>query len=279
MILLFCNTGQLCNKLWSITSISAYASENNIKLIIFFFDEYSSLFPILKGHKHIKVCHLFGSLSKRSSLLKRLYVYLSRVIPDRIEKLGLFSPVDLSVVGVKKMVLLNGWSCRFLNIPNAHDFAQKYFSMESVYDSVLMNSYKTSASENSVVVGVHIRRGDYCTFSNGKYYYAYSEYIDIMERIMEENLDFSIAFILCSDEPIPYSAFPVSCKILERTESSPTTDLKVLSLCDYIIGPPSTFSQWASFTGNVPLRIIEDLSVNLNFDSFKVIECMDTFKS
>jgi hypothetical protein len=279
MILLFCNNGQLCNKLWSITPISAYASENNIKLIIFFFDEYSSLFPNLKGHKHIKVCHLFSFLSKRNSLLKRLYVYLSRVIPDRIETLGLFSPVDLSVVGTKKLVLLNGWSCRFLNILKAHDFAQKYFSMDSADDSVLIDSYKTSAPENTVIVGVHMRRGDYRTYCNGKYHYTNSEYTDMMRRIMEENPDFSIAFILCSDEPVPYSAFPVSCKIVERTEFSPTTDLKVLSLCDYIIGPPSTFSQWASFTGNVPLRIIEDLSVNLNFESFKIIECMDTFKS
>ena len=34
------------------------------------------------------------------------------------------------------------------------------------------------------------------------------------------------------------------------------TDLYALSRCDYIIGPPSTFSQWASYYGHVPLRFL-----------------------
>lgn len=30
-------------------------------------------------------------------------------------------------------------------------------------------------------------------------------------------------------------------------------DLYALAECDYLIGPPSTFTVWASFYGNVPL--------------------------
>jgi hypothetical protein len=33
-------------------------------------------------------------------------------------------------------------------------------------------------------------------------------------------------------------------------------DLYALASCDYIIGPPSTFSQWASFYGNVPRYMV-----------------------
>ena len=34
------------------------------------------------------------------------------------------------------------------------------------------------------------------------------------------------------------------------------TDLYCMASCDGIIGPPSTFSQWASFYGKVPLSFI-----------------------
>ena len=34
---------------------------------------------------------------------------------------------------------------------------------------------------------------------------------------------------------------------------SPVSDVCALARCDYIIGPKSTFSQWASFYGGKPL--------------------------
>ena len=32
----------------------------------------------------------------------------------------------------------------------------------------------------------------------------------------------------------------------------PVSAMHAMSLCDYILGPPSTFSGWASFMGRVP---------------------------
>ncbi|HAX17707.1 MAG TPA: hypothetical protein DCY00_03825 [Actinobacteria bacterium] len=48
-------------------------------------------------------------------------------------------------------------------------------------------------------------------------------------------------------------------------------DLYSLALCDYIFGPPSTFSMWASFYGEVPLRFITNPDTDLSLDKFKKI--------
>jgi len=34
-------------------------------------------------------------------------------------------------------------------------------------------------------------------------------------------------------------------------------DLYLLGYCDYIVGPNSSFSQWASFWGGVPLHVLD----------------------
>lgn len=39
----------------------------------------------------------------------------------------------------------------------------------------------------------------------------------------------------------------------ENAVRSAEDDQTLMSQCDYIIGPPSTFSTWASFMGKVPL--------------------------
>jgi hypothetical protein len=38
------------------------------------------------------------------------------------------------------------------------------------------------------------------------------------------------------------------------SRGSAVEDLYSLARCDYLLGPPSTFSLWASFYGNVPLH-------------------------
>jgi hypothetical protein len=43
------------------------------------------------------------------------------------------------------------------------------------------------------------------------------------------------------------------------------------------MGPPSTFSMWASFYGNVPLRILKYKEEKINLGEFKIISAVDIF--
>jgi hypothetical protein len=68
--------------------------------------------------------------------------------------------------------------------------------------------------------------------------------------------DREVAFVVCSDVPLRPDVFgdlevhPGGANALE--------DLYALAGCDRLIGPPSTFSSWASYYGDVPIYRILD---------------------
>lgn len=46
-------------------------------------------------------------------------------------------------------------------------------------------------------------------------------------------------------------------------------DMYSLAECDYIIGPPSTYTMWASFYGEVPLYMVDNPSLKPVLSDFK----------
>ena len=56
-------------------------------------------------------------------------------------------------------------------------------------------------------------------------------------------------------------------------------DLYGLAACDYIIGPPSTYSHWASFWGKGPLRPLDSSDLQLKLGDFKRVVMLDHFES
>jgi Glycosyl transferase family 11. len=103
-------------------------------------------------------------------------------------------------------------------------------------------------SRKSVIVGVHIRRGDYKEWLDGIYYFSDEAYSRAMKDLEKQLLEKGekVKFLICSNEKINLNSFSeLDCFIIP--ESSSEKDLYALSKSDYIIGPPSSFSQWASF--------------------------------
>ena len=105
-----------------------------------------------------------------------------------------------------------------------------------------------------VLIGVHVRQGDYRTHKPA-FFHATERYVRLM-RVLEAAFAGSrVAFLVCSDAPQPRDAFR-SLRVRFGT-GHPAEDLFALAGCDYIAGPPSTFSQWASFHGRVPRYVWE----------------------
>ncbi|WP_432631472.1 alpha-1,2-fucosyltransferase [Brachyspira sp.] len=117
-----------------------------------------------------------------------------------------------------------------------------------------------------IKVGVHIRRGDYRGWNNGKYYYEDEVYNDKIEQFSNLFKDKKILFILFSNEDITLK--PKHDYIISKCDWY--EDHYLLSLCDYIIGAPSTFTIWASFIGNVPLMHILNRDDKVDLNSFNV---------
>jgi hypothetical protein len=125
---------------------------------------------------------------------------------------------------------------------------------------------------SDMVVGVHIRRGDYATWNDGRFFYELSDYHQFMLRIQEFYKDRRVSFFISSNEDFPLTQFPgCQCHRFGQEPSGAILDLYTLSLCDRIIGPFSSYSRWASFIGEVPLCFLESKDQTFTADSFSRI--------
>jgi hypothetical protein len=171
----------------------------------------------------------------------------------------------------KGLVILTGWRFRDYDAFDRHaDEIRSYFEpTEKIAFSVrtLLEEARRGAD---VLVGLHMRAGDYRTFLGGKYYYAPAEYRSLADRTAVLFPGRRLRFLICSDEPVD----PVAFKGVDFTEGSgdPVEDLVSFSKCDYIIGPPSTYTMWSSFHGRVPLLVVRDPDAALDLSRFRVID-------
>jgi len=130
--------------------------------------------------------------------------------------------------------------------------------------------FKSVRAKFEIIIGVHIRYGDYKIWNEGKYYYSLGQYHLLMLNIKRIFLNRSITFFISSNEVIDLSVFK-DCNCFNIPDSTSTKDLYGLGICNYIIGPPSTFSGWASYYGNTPLYFIENPEEEITLSSFKDI--------
>ena len=126
--------------------------------------------------------------------------------------------------------------------------------------------------ENDLVVGIHIRRGDYATWNDGRFFFSLEEYRQFMLRIQALYSDRRVGFFISSNEDFGADTFEgCCCRRFGKEPSGAILDLYTLSLCDRIAGPVSSFSRWASFIGEVPLCFLEDKEQTFTDESFSKI--------
>lgn len=111
------------------------------------------------------------------------------------------------------------------------------------------------------VVGVHIRRGDYAEWNDGRYFWSDDEYARLMTAAAEQWPGETTRFLVCSNDSWDGSKLPHSAP----GPGHEIEDMYALAQCDAILGPPSTFSAWASFWGRTPLWSVTDLKAVPSF--------------
>ncbi|NVO32575.1 O-fucosyltransferase family protein [Hymenobacter lapidiphilus] len=170
----------------------------------------------------------------------------------------------------QRVVLLHGWC--FRDRPSFLKHAaliRRLFEPVPVHSQAVAARIATCRRTAEVLVGVHIRRGDYATFADGQYYYDNPQYAHLMRQLLSQwSSSTRVEFLLCSDETLDLSAFEglrVHCASGHFVE-----DLYALAACDYVLGPPSSFSMWSSFYGQTPLCHIHTPNQAINLADFAV---------
>ncbi|MEM0927513.1 MAG: hypothetical protein AAGJ83_15815, partial [Planctomycetota bacterium] len=147
-------------------------------------------------------------------------------------------------------LLLRGWLFRSQRIMEHREAISRFFALDHDDRSHIDDHIRRCRQQGDVVVGVHVRRGDYRSFQGGRYFYDDATYSAWMHTIRERLQPYRVHFLVCSHEPL--DAKPYQGLSITHGPGSARTDLYALAETDWMIGPPSTFTAWAAFIGLKP---------------------------
>lgn len=286
--------GQLGNRLFTFAHLIATATANNLKVVNLSFDEYAQYFQTTRQDVFCRYPSVVSAL--KSSKLRSWAFIFNKAVLKLLRNLRFFeSSIHLIVVADLPEYQFSEDRHFDLNTQSFRDrikkkpvtflfgrFFRDYHNLEK-YQNVIRDFFKPlpeiQASVNQFIdqarrntdllVGVHIRRGDYEQFANGKYFYSQKEYATKMKELQANVIGKKIAFLLCSDEEI--KSGPFEGLIFCRGPGHLVKDMYAFSQCDLIFGPPSTFTLWASFYGQKPLYQMKDLNDPINLKSFVIL--------
>ena len=265
MIVISDAPGQTCNRLWSYVGSVAQCIVQRKKMAILFFDETIEDFPSLLHCPFIyfplwnKWCleHLNGWKYYKGITWRIKFKY--NKIWNKFSKFFGFTI---------------GWQTRSDN----RNLRQVLPELKNIFrpnDDIVRKAHAKIAElkkESDIVIGVHIRRGDYATWHNGRFYYDLETYYQFMKKIAALYNGFKVSFFISSNEVFSLDFFDgLKCERFNKEPSGAILDLYTLSICDKLIGPYSTFSRWASFIGETPLCFIESKDQQITEESFSKI--------
>ena len=254
--------GRMCNNILQYGHVYAWAREHGRKSVSMRF---------CYKYQYFKICHT------------RWHNILTYLVAKNAAKLKLIPTVDFydiseetiqnnaAFMAKHKNVLAKGWCARFYTL--FIKYKQEIIDLFT-FDASIMSKTQNFMKEKEnydIKLGVHIRRGDYKTWHNGKYYFedeVYQSYIQQFQSLFPSK---KLIVYICSNDPaIKQKDYLTKLKDISVrfSHGGQEDDLCLLSKCDYLIGAPSTFSLVAAMYHDLPLYWIENADTQLTIDSF-----------
>lgn len=274
--------GQLCNRLFYIAHLIGCSVETGHTVIDYSLDEYSKYF---KGtHKQ----SIF-SYPKQYEILTH-YTFRKYSLPlfvfvkNKLSKNSNFildhnkpeyqNSTEKYFERIKKsnFLICSDWvNTEFLALEKYKSEIKAIFEPKEEYLKRIDLTINEAKKSSDLLIGIHMRRGDYKEFTGGRYYYSDADYYTLMKAMEGIFATKRITFYLCSNEPINKSNF--SDFKIQLGNNHIIEDLYCLAKCDYIVGPPSTYSGWASYYGDVPLLSVTKIDtskLSIKLDDFRI---------
>lgn len=273
MIVVVSKPGGLGNRLWLYAHFAGYAEEHDVELWFPSLDEYAGAFEgtrhdLLAGYPSRQRVRPRGRHSRRLCFEAFRAAAAGRarigapggvavVRIDWGQTLELDGPAFRRLVGDHRVVVAQGWQFRADALVDAHaDRIRRHLTPVPSVRAEGEAAVARAREDGAVAIGLHVRRGDYRQFRGGRYHYDDPTYALLMERSLDLFPGRRVTFVVCSNEQTDFSE-PSGTRVV-RGPGGELSDLHALSRCDLIVGPPSTYSMWASYVGNVPSWVVDD---------------------
>ena len=258
---------QMCNNLLQYAHVYAWGREHGRKVISMRFSY---------KYQYFKICHT--SLTGFGWYLLAKYLAALRLLPTASFK---YDDCDREALERKMLrhrhIVVSGWHARWYDLfLKYRDEITDLFTLDSQYTDPVkakMQEAEQGSTGSIVRLGVHIRRGDYRIFHDGKYLYDDEVYQRHIRRFMMLHPGKAIhVYIATNDPEVKESSYQEQCPgaHVHCLGGSSPEDLFMLSECDYLIGPPSTYSLVAAMYRDIPLyRMDETDEGMMTLESFR----------
>jgi len=197
-IIISSKTGYLGNRLFLFAQFIAFALENNLEIWNPAFYNYAKYFKnlnnnLLSKFPYVKKNYLFLSLIRK---VIYLFFRMCFILADRfkiniknvsfVKKNGIIKQVGeyhldsrefIEKVEKSKRILVSGWLFRYSKGVNKYqDQIREFLRPRDKYIYQAKEFIKKIHNQTDLVIGVHIRHGD---FRGGKYFLEIEEYLEI----------------------------------------------------------------------------------------------------
>lgn len=287
MIIITEKFGQLGNRLILFSHFVAFAMEYGLTVANLAFDEYAPLFQTTSSDLFCRYPHQKSSFGINNQNLRWVIDRLANTGSDLVYRSKINSKVFkcikiepsqdcfldsqyfLKSCEHHKFLFIQGFRFRYETGLLKHaDKVREFFKPEAQHQNNIDNLIKNVKKSCQILVGIHIRHGDYKDFKGGKNFFAVEQYIQLMKNVTNLFPNQEVGFLVCSDAQHDRQKFSELTVFFGNNHL--VEDLYSLAKCDLIMGPMSTYSTWASFYGKVPLYRIYNLENPVSLDNFKI---------
>jgi hypothetical protein len=194
----------------------------------------------------------------QSICVKKAWTDEKLLIAQKLQSFDLADPASFDLISQSETTVLSGWGiCDWRLVEKHQDEIREVLKIRRKYFDISDSFIKDKRQKYDFIVGVMIRQGDYKLWKDGQYYFSikqYSRWIYQLGEVLQSRGE--VGFIIASDTPQYLENFAnqnihfttgIASSIGHYIES-----ISQLSLCDVIMSPPSSFSLWAAFLGDIP---------------------------
>ena len=278
--------GQLGNRLFQAAAFLAASMEMGFPLWNPALGEYAGFFPELGGDffcrpgrggaprgGRLLFCKVVDALTGRAS--RRAWSAAGVSVLDVAQshdagevEYDLCDREFATLLGKSRLVVAKGWKFRAHGALRARrEEMVRIFTPQAAIRKQVAEGVARARSGADFLVGLHVRRGDYAGWLGGRYFYGLEEYADWMLQANALWPERKVRFLICSNEDVS-SLLSLPGLLAAAGPGAPVMDLYALAACDYLIGPPSTFSLWASFHGGAPLQMLLERKQTIRLEGF-----------